>query len=119
MHQHDLVSETAASGVGHLGIRLVGGAPLHTLYLGSPHGAGFSAAALEAIEAVLSSNFSGFTLLPATGFYNGTAMPTLVAHIATKDTCAVHAAARQLGKVLGQKAVGLQLMGQFYTIEMD
>lgn len=92
---------------------------MHTLYLGSPRGAEFSATTLDAIEAVLSAHFSGFTLLPATGFYNGTATPSLVAQIATTDTTAVHAAARELGHVLDQKAVGLQLMGQFYTIEMD
>lgn len=121
MNSHDIAAPNFASttDLRSACIRLTNGAPLHSLYLGSPGGAGFTATALEEVEGILSATFSSYTLVPATGVYRGKPMPSLVVHIATTDTSSVHATSLALGKALRQEAIGLQLMGQFYTIEME
>lgn len=108
-----VTSETGQSRPLDSGIRM------HTLYLGSPGGAGFGVGDLDAIFRAITPDFESFTMVPAYGVYRGKALPSLVIKIGVADSEAVRRVAQRVGRLFAQETVGLELDGAYHPITTD
>ena len=95
------------------------GQPVHSLYVGSPDGGPFSTADRTTLVGEVISCFSGFTINDAQGFTEDRPVATVIVRIATGDTPGVQDLARSIGRILGQREVGLELKGIYQSISMD
>jgi hypothetical protein len=81
----------------------------YQLFIGSNNATG--QLELDKLEQILSSNHSGFTIVPATGYWQG-AKEDSVAVIISDTARKVHATIRQLKAVLQQDAIAWQRVAE-------
>lgn len=91
-------------------------APLYTLYVGNRQFAPFTEAERAAVIATASAVFPSFTLLEATGVYEGRLLPTLLIQIATHDRSEAEALCIRLGSLLGQRWIGMSDGARYSSI---
>ncbi len=92
------------------------GQPIHSLFVGSRDGGAFPEADRRAVTDTVAASFDCFTVIDASGFFQGRGIATLVIKIATDDRVVVEALARSLGHLLDQQAVGLEIAGVYRSI---
>jgi len=92
--------------------------PLYVIYLGSRDRRSFTADEREGLAALICRYFPSFTLLDAQGYYQGLPLPTILVQVATKDRYALEQLCHDLGRYLGQKAIGLSHGGSFYQVKV-
>ena len=93
--------------------------PVHSLYVGSRDGRAFPDADRLAVTDAVSSSFDCFTVVDASGYFQGSSVATLIIKIGTEDSVAIEALGLELGQLLDQKAVGLETAGTYRSISMD
>ena len=91
-------------------------APLYTLYAGNRDFLPFTSDEENRIFSTVAERFPSFTILPARGFFEGKALPTLLIQIASHDRDAVFATCNDLGKFLGQRWVGMSETGTYTSV---
>jgi hypothetical protein len=93
--------------------------PIHSLYVGSRDGHAFPDADRIAVTDAVSSSFDCFTVVDASGYFQGSSVATLIIKIGTEDSVAIEALGHELGQLLDQKAIGLEEAGTYRSISMD
>ena len=91
-------------------------APLYTLYAGNRDFLPFSEEGRAAVIATASAVFPSFTLLEATGIYEGRALPTLLIQVATHDRREAETLCVRLGQLLGQRWIGMSDAARYSSI---
>lgn len=91
-------------------------APLYTLYVGNRDFAPFSEADRAALFATAGAVFPSFTLLEATGVYEGRLLPTLLIQVATHERAPVDTLCARLGVEFGQRWIGLSDGARYSSI---
>jgi hypothetical protein len=93
--------------------------PVHSLYVGSRDGGPFSNDDRQTVIDTAGASFDSFTIIDASGIYQGRDVATLVIKVATDDGTAVEELANTLGYLLNQQAVGLETAGRYQSILTD
>ena len=93
--------------------------PVHSLYVGSRDGHTFPDDDRLAVTDAVSSSFDCFTVVDASGYFQGRSVATLIIKIGTEDSSAIEALGHELGQLLDQEAIGLEADGTYRTISMD
>ena len=91
---------------------------VHTLYVGSRDGHAFPDTDRQAVTAAVAASFDCFTVVDAEGHFKGRTVATLVIKIATEDTTSVETLACDLGQLLDQQAIGLEIAGTYRSNSM-
>jgi hypothetical protein len=92
---------------------------VHVLYVGSRDGNAFPDADRKAVIDAASASFSCFTVVDVDGYFKGRSVATLIIKIATNDTASLEMLGCDLGRLLGQEAIGLETAGTYRSISMD
>jgi hypothetical protein len=71
--------------------------PVHSLYVGSRDGHTFPDDDRLAVTDAVSSSFDCFTVVDASGYFQGRSVATLIIKIGTEDSSAIEALGHQLG----------------------
>ena len=93
--------------------------PVHSLYVGSRDGHAFPDADRLAVTDAVSSSFDCFTVVDASGYFQGRSVATLIIKIGIEDSSAIEALGLELGQLLDQEAIGLEADGTYRSISMD
>ena len=93
--------------------------PVHSLYVGSRDGHAFTDADRIAVTDAVSSSFDCFTVVDASGYFQGRSVATLIIKIGIEDSSAIEALGLELGQLLDQEAIGLEADGTYRSISMD
>ncbi len=94
------------------------GLAVHSLYVGSRDGKAFPDADRRAVADATGNFFDSFTIIDASGNFEGRSVATLLINIATDDGAFVEKLARSLGKLLDQRVVGIETAGIYRSIYM-
>ena len=92
--------------------------PVHSLYVGSRDGGPFPNVDRQAVIDAVATSFDSFTVIDASGIFQGRDVATLVIKIATDDGTTIEELARSLGYLLNQQAIGLETAGRYQSILM-
>ena len=96
--------------------KIIDRGPVHSLYVGSRDGGPFPNDDRQAVIAAVSASFDSFTVIDASGIFQGRNVATLVIKVATDDRAAIEGLALSLGHRLGQQAIGLETAGRYQSI---
>lgn len=91
---------------------------IHSLYVGSRDGRTFTEADRQFVTDTVAASFDCFTVVDAEGHFKGRTVATLVIKIATEDTTSVETLACDLGQLLDQQAIGLEIAGTYRSNSM-
>jgi hypothetical protein len=92
--------------------------PVHSLYVGSRDGHTFPDDDRLAVTDAVSSSFDCFTVVDASGYFQGRSVATLIIKIGTEDSSAIEILGHELGQLLDQEAIGLEAAGTYRSITM-
>jgi hypothetical protein len=93
--------------------------PVHSLYVGSRDGGAFPNDDRQAVINTVATFFDSFTVIDASGIFQGRDVATLVIKTATDDRSTVEALGRNLGHLLNQQAIGLETAGRYQSISTE
>jgi hypothetical protein len=92
--------------------------PVHSLYVGSRDGYTFPDDDRLAVTDAVTSSFDCFTVVDASGYFQGRSVATLIIKIGTEDSSAIEILGHELGQLLDQEAIGLEAAGTYRSITM-
>ena len=92
--------------------------PVHSLYVGCRDGGAFPNNDRQSVIDAVATSFDSFTVIDASGIFQGRDVATLVIKIATDDGATIEELARSLGHLLNQRAIGLETAGLYQSILM-
>jgi hypothetical protein len=70
----------------------------------------------EAVINTAAASFDCFTVVDASGYFQGRSVATLIIKIGTEDSSAIEALGHELGHLLNQEAIGLETAGIYRSI---
>jgi len=95
------------------------GLPVHSLYVGSRDGQPFPDVERQVVVDTAAASFDCFTIVDADGYFKGRSVATLIIKIGTEDSALVEMLGRDLGRLLDQEVIGLEVDGMYRSISMD
>ena len=96
--------------------KIIDRGPVHSLYVGSRDGGPFQNDDRQAVIDAAAASFDSFTVIDASGIFQGRDVATLVIKVATDDRAAIEGLALSLGHLLGQQFIGLETAGRYQSI---